>query len=163
MPDWQPWRLVLYLSLELGSTSSTHFSRMSLRSHFERHMVTYHHEMMVLSVQPTDYLLSAWDTSDVCHVASGSSWGSPRGPHHENNCPPRGFGVGSCIGSCLFCQARSHPKSVTICGSACLTGYELSSGDIRREQTPCFLIKAINAVGLLEKNLELLLCHQKKN
>lgn len=45
----------------------------------------------------------------------------------------------------------------------CLRGYELSSGDVWREQAPCFLIKAINAVDLLEKTLELLFCHQKKD
>lgn len=162
MPDWQPWRLVLYLSLELDGTSSTHFSRMSLHSHFERHMVACHHEMMVLSVQPTEYLLSAWDTNEVHHVASGSSWGSPRGTHHENNCLPKGLWVVWCVKLHLllsFLASQVSSKVSYIRGSGCLMGCELSSGDVWREQTPCFLIKAINA----GKNLEILLCYQKKN
>lgn len=164
MPDWQPWRLVLYLSLELDGTSSTHFSRMSLRSHFERQMVAYHHETMVLSVQPTEYSLSAWDTSEVRQVASGSSWGSPRGTHHENNCPPRGLWVIWCVKLRLllsFLASQVSSKVSYDLWKCCLMGYELSSGDVWREQTPCFLIKAINAVDLLGKNLRLVFCHQK--
>lgn len=165
MPDWQPWRLVLYLSLELDSTSSTHFSRTSLCSHFERHMVAYHHEMMVLSVRATENLFSAWDTSEVRQVASGSSWGSPRGTHHENNCAPRELWVIWCAKLCLllsFLASQVSSKVSYDLWKCCLMGCELYSGDVWREQTPCFLIKAINA-DLLEKTLELLFCHQNKN
>ena len=155
MPNWQPWRLVLYLSLELDGTSSTHFSRTSLSSHFERHMLAYHHEVMVLSVQPTACLLRAWDTSEVHQVASGTRWGSPRGTHHKNNCPPRGLWMIWCAKLRLllsFLASQVSSKVSYNLWKGCLMGYELSSGDVWRQQTPCFLIKAINAVDFLEKN-----------
>lgn len=117
--------------------------------------MAHHHEMMVLSVQPAEYLLSASDTSEVHQVGSGSSWGSPRETHHENNCPPRGLWVTWCVKLhllLLFLASQDSSKVSYDPWKCCLKGYELSSGDVWREQTPCFLIKAIKALDLLEIN-----------
>lgn len=128
---------------------------MSLRSRFERHVVAYHREMTALSVQPTENSLDAWDASEVRQVVRGSSWGHPRGTHHENNCPPRGLWVIWCVKLRLLLPFLASQVSSTVSydlWKCCLMGYELSSGDVWREQTPRFLIKAINAVDLLEKS-----------
>lgn len=75
---------------------------------------------------------------------------------------PDSVGVKMCL--LLSFQASQVSSKVNYdLWKCCLRGCELSSGDVWREQTPCFLIKAINAVDLLEKTLELLFCHQKKD
>lgn len=95
-------------------------------------------------------------------VAHGSSWGSPGGTHHKNSALSEAVGVKLCL--LLSFQASQVSSKVNYdLWKCCLRGCELSSGDEWREQTPCFLIKVINAVDLLgKKPLELLFCHQKK-
>lgn len=66
-----------------------------------------------------------------------------------------GNSVGVKLCTLLYFQASQVSSKVNYdLWKCCLRGCELSSGDVWREQTPCFLIKAINAVDLLEKTPE---------
>lgn len=85
---------------KLGSTSSTHFSRMSLCSCSESHVVAYHHEMRVLSAQPTKYLFSALDMNEGC------SWEQLRKPWRDS--PRKQLPSQRVVGD-LVCETVSAP------------------------------------------------------
>lgn len=79
------------------------------------------------------------------------------GAQHRNNCPLRGWGDSVGVKLCLLLSFQASQVSSKVnydLWKCCLRGCGLSSADVWREQTPCFLIKAINAVDLLEKNPE---------